>query len=124
MADVDDIMPSAAWDKQAIPLTELYLCIQTVLIETHANQSSSRFYANELVCVRVNLQTDISAGRNTHKGHLQVCSSPESGAEILVVSDGAHDVRREWSRTMIAVACIAVVSLTMICIHMVAPFDC
>ena len=117
MADVDDVMPSAAWNKQSISLTEFYLCVQAILIVAHANQSNSRFCANELIRVWMDLQTDISAGGNTHESHLQIRSSPEGRAEILIVLGGTHDVRREWSGTMIAAACIAVMFLTMICIH-------
>ena len=117
MADVDDVVPCTAWNKQTISLTEFYLCVQTILIVAHANQSGSRFYANELIRVRVNLQTDISAGGNTHESYLQIRSSPEGRAEILIVLGGTHDVRREWSGTMIAAACTAVMFLTMICIH-------
>ena len=117
MADVDDVVPCTAWNKQSISLTELYLCVQTILIAAHANQRNTCFHANELVCVRVNLQTDISAGGNTHESHLQIRSSPEGRAEILIVLGGTHDVRREWPRTMIGAACIVVMSLTMICTH-------
>ena len=117
MADVDDVVPRTVWDKQSIPLAELYLCVQTVFIAAHANQSSSRFYANELICVRVNLQTDISAGGNTHESHLKIRSGPEGRAEILIVLGGTHDVRREGPRSMIGAACTVVIPLTMICIH-------
>ena len=111
MADVDDVMPCAAGDKKTVTLAKLNLRVQTILIVAHANQSNTCFHANELVCVRVNLQTDISAGGNTHESHLQIRSSPEGRAEILIVLGGTHDVRRDWPRTMIGAACTVVMPL-------------
>ena len=97
MSDVDDVVPYTARDENTVSLAEFDLCIQTVLIVAHANQSNSRFHANELVCVFMNLQTDIATGMNAHERHLQICSGPEGRTEILVMSGGAHDVCREWS---------------------------
>lgn len=117
MSDVDDVVPGTAWNKQAVPLAELDLRVQTVLIAAHSNQSNTGLHTNKLIRVFMNLQTDISAGRNAHEGHLQVCPSPESCAEILVVFGGTHDVRREWPWTMVA----ELVFLAMICIHTILP---
>ena len=70
MSDVDDVVPCTAGDKNTVPLAELDLCVQTVLIVAHANQSDSGFHANELIRVRMNFQTDIATGRNAHERHL------------------------------------------------------
>ena len=81
---VVDVVPRAAWNKDAVAYMETALEIQIIFARSHVDVGLAGFYTNKLLCIRMHFKTNIRANGNIHQCHLQVTAGPKCCSEILV----------------------------------------
>lgn len=96
-----NIVPGAGRHKNSVVFAELPRLIQLVFAGSHRGTALSSLYADELIGVRVILQTDFTPGRDAHQGHLQVTAGPEGGAKICVLLRRFSDIGGKGDGTVI-----------------------
>ena len=101
-ADVDDVVPRAGRNDNGGVGGHTTLITKRVAAITNINLGISAFNAYELINIRVHLNTDVVADRNTHKCELHMASGPESSAKIAVHVSRVIDIKYKRFGTVVA----------------------
>src|SRR5450756_2557247 len=94
VADVGDVVPAAGRNDDAPAVGYLLVEGQLVLAGSHLGSTAAAVEPNELVGVRVLLQSDVAVDRNRHEGDLQVVAAPGHGAVVQVLERLGLQVER------------------------------
>src|SRR5450759_1205363 len=94
VADVGDVVPAACRNDDAPAVGYLLVEGQFVLAGSHLGSTAAAVGPNELVGVRVLLESDVAVDRNRHEGDLQVVAAPGHGAVVRVLERLGLQVER------------------------------
>src|SRR5665213_3447553 len=94
VADVGDVVPTARRNDDAPAVCYLLVEGQFVLTGSHLGPTPAAVEPNELVGVRVPLQSDVAVDRNRHEGDLQVFATPGHSAVVRVLKRLGLQVER------------------------------
>ena len=77
VSGVDDVVPGSLGNQNHVPGMKTVAMLQVLPIFPHADPGQPILNADELVGVRMQLQTDFPPEGNTHHRQLQVISRPQ-----------------------------------------------
>ncbi len=104
-AAVDDVVPGAGGHEYRVAAEGASDAVHFLARPAEADERAALFDAQELVGIRVQLDSDVSADGYRHQRHLQVGACPYRFAEALVPRGLARDVYHRRIRTEIRGLC-------------------
>ena len=85
ISGVHNIVPRSAGYQHRVPHAKKPMEGHLIPALSHTNGGLTFLNTNKLICVRMQLQTDFTAERNTHHCQLQMIPRPKRSSEILVL---------------------------------------